>query len=317
MRIAVVGAGGVGGLLAAELSRAGAHEVVLVARGAALAAVRADGLRLETPEGVTSARPALVVAEPGQAGPCDVTLVAVKAWQVPALAPSLAPLLAGGGVVVPLQNGVEAAGRLAAALPPAQVAGGVVWVYAWAERPGVIRRNGLAPRVVCGPRPGAPVGPALEALAVALRHAGVRAEVVADAAAATWEKALLIGTLGLVGAVARAPAGAIRATPEARALLLGLMEEVAAVGRASGVALAPDLVARTLAFVDGVPAGSTASMQRDLGAGRPSELDDQAGAILRAARAAGVAAPLHQALLAALLPQERAARGEAPAFDRT
>ena len=315
MRIAVVGAGGVGGLLAAELSRAGAHEVVLVARGAALAAVRADGLRLETPEGVTSARPALVVAEPGQAGPCDVTLVAVKAWQVPALAPSLAPLLAGGGVVVPLQNGVEAAGRLAAALPPAQVAGGVVWVYAWAERPGVIRRNGLAPRVVCGPRPGAPVGPALEALAVALRHAGVRATRSGASATPLARPTAATSSISprssarASGVARMAPAGARATAPtRPRVPMSSAFSQVVADAAAS---------ARTLAFVDGVPAGSTASMQRDLGAGRPSELDDQAGAILRAARAAGVAAPLHQALLAALLPQERAARGEAPAFDRT
>jgi 2-dehydropantoate 2-reductase len=168
-----------------------------------------------------------------------------------------------------------------------------------------------------GERPGAPTRASLERLAASLGAAGVKVELAADVVAATWEKALLIGTLGLVGAVTRAPAGAIRTTGETRALLAGLMAEVARVGRALGVALAPDLVERTLTFVDGVPADATASMQRDLAAGRPSELDDQPGAILRAARIAGVPVPLHQALLAALLPQERAARGLAPAFTRT
>ncbi len=317
MRIAVVGAGGVGRLLCGLLARAGRHEVVLVARGEALRAARGDGLRVEAPGGTFTARPAVAVEDPAEAGPCDATLVAVKAWQVAALAPRLAPLLAGGGVAVPLQNGVEAPDRLAAALPPAQVAGGVIWVYAWAEGADRVRQLGAAPRLVMGERPGAPTGARLTALAAALRDAGARAELVPDVAAATWEKALLIGTLGLMGAVTRAPAGAIRATPEARALLRGLMAEVAAVGRARGVALPADVVEKTLAFVDGVPADATASMQRDLSAGRPSELDDQPGAVVRAARAAGVAVPLHEALLAALLPQERAARGEAPPFART
>jgi 2-dehydropantoate 2-reductase len=324
MRIAVVGAGGVGRLLTALLARRGRDEVLLVARGEALVAARGPGLEVAGPEGSFTARPALAVATPAEAGPCDAVLVAVKGWQVPALAPTLAPLLARGGVAVPLQNGVEAADRLAAGLPGAPVAGGVIWVYAWAEGPGRVCHLGAAPRVVVGERPGpssqpsraAAPSPRLAALAEALAAAGVGAEVAADVAATTWEKALLIGPLGLVGAVTRAPAGAIRGTPETRALLAGLMAEVVAVGRARGVALADGLVERTLAFVDGVPAGATASMQRDLAAGRPSELDDQAGAIVRAARAAGVAAPLHEALLAALLPQERAARGLGPAFER-
>jgi len=317
VRIAVVGAGGVGRLLAALLARRGRDEVVLVARGEALRAARGPGLTVEAPGGTFTARPALAVEDPREAGPCDAVLVAVKAWQLEALAPRLAPLLGAGGVAVPLQNGVEASDRLATGLPSAQVAGGVIWVYAWAEGPGRVRQLGAPPRVVMGERPAAPTGPRLAALAEALVAAGVKAEVVADVAAAAWEKALLIGTLGLMGAVTRAPAGVIRGTPETRALLAGLMAEVAAVARARGVALPPDVVERTLAFVDSVPADATASMQRDLSAGRPSELDDQPGAIARAARAAGVAAPLHEALLGVLQPQERAARGQLPPFTRT
>jgi 2-dehydropantoate 2-reductase len=317
MRIAVVGAGGVGGLLAGLLARAGRDEVVLLARGEAAAAVAARGLSVRTPAGDFTARPALVTGDPAAAGPCDAVLVAVKSWQVGPLAPSLRPLLAGGGVVVPLQNGVEAAERLAASLPPAQVAGGLCFLYAWATGPGAVEHAGAPPRVTVGERPGAPTGPRLAALAAALSAAGVEAEVAADVEAAAWEKLLFIGPLGAVGAVSRAPAGPIRGTPETRALLAGLMEEVAAAARARGVRLPDGVVARTLEKVDRVPADATASMQRDLAAGRPSELEDQAGAVVRLARQAGVEVPLHRALVAALLPQERAARGQAPGFQRT
>jgi 2-dehydropantoate 2-reductase len=317
MRIAIVGSGGVGGLLAGLLARAGRDEVVLVARGAALEAIRRDGIAVDSTLGAFTARPALVTDDPAAAGPCDAVLVAVKAWQVGALAPRLAPLLSGGGVVVPLQNGVEAAARLAASLPPAQVAGGLCLMFAWAEAPGRIRHAGTPPRVICGDRPGTALGPRLRALAAALEAAGVGAEVSADIEAAAWEKLLFVEPLGALGAATRAPALPMRRTPETRALLAGLLAEVVAVARGRGVALAEGLVERTLAKVDAVPPASTVSMHRDLAAGRPSELEDQTGAVVRLGREAGVAVPLHEALLAALLPLERAARGEAEPFLRT
>jgi 2-dehydropantoate 2-reductase len=132
-----------------------------------------------------------------------------------------------------------------------------------------------------------------------------------------WEKLLFVAPLGAVGAVSRAPAGAIRETPETRALFAGLVAEGAAVARARGVALSADVVERTLAWLDRVRWDATVSMQRDLAAGRPSELLDQPGAVARLAAEAAVAVPLHRVLLAALLPLERAARGEAPQFERT
>ncbi|HET8540228.1 MAG TPA: 2-dehydropantoate 2-reductase [Anaeromyxobacter sp.] len=318
MRIAIVGAGGVGGLLAALLGRAGQDDVVVVARGAHAEAIRRAGLRLESSLGTFTVR--LPVAEdPSAAGRADAVLVAVKAWQVAEVAPRLAPLVAAGGVAVPLQNGVEAAGRLAAALGDERVAGGLVAVLSWIEAPGVVRHVGGAPRLRLGergPRGGSP-SPRLDALAASLRRAGAEVELVADVEAASWEKFLLIEPWGAVAAAARAPAGVVRTVAETRALHLAAMEELAALARARGVAIAPDAVSRTLAFLDGVTPEATASMQRDLGAGRPSELDDQTGAVVRLAREAGVAVPVHEVLYAALVPQERAARGAIPRFTRT
>ncbi len=328
MRIAIVGAGGVGGVLAGLLARAGKTELVVVARGAHGEAIRRDGLRVESPAGVFTVR-VDVVDDPGAAGRVDAALVAVKAWQVAEVAPRLAPALAGGGVAVPLQNGVEAAGRLAAALGDERVAGGLVAVLAWIERPGVVKHVGGVPRLRIGERgrrvrsapalrsEGEGGSPRLEALAAALRGAGVGVEIVADVEAATWEKFLLVEPWGSIAAAARAPWGVVRSVPETRALHVAALEELAALARARAVALPPDAVARTLAFLDGVTPEATASMQRDLGAGRPSELDDQTGAVVRLAREAGVSVPVHGHLYAALVPQERAARGQIPPFTRT
>lgn len=315
MRIAIVGAGGVGGLLAGLLSRAGT-EVVVLARGAHAEAIRRDGLRISSPLGTFTARVAAVSDDPAALGEADAVLVAVKAWQVSELAPRLAPLLARKAIVVPFQNGVEAAGRLAAALDEARVAGGLISVLAWIEGPGAVKHVGGVPRVKMGERaPGQAA--ALEALSAALRRAGAEADVVADVERASWEKFLLIEPWGAVAAAARAPVGVVRTVPETRALLVRAQEELAALARARGVALPADAVAKALATVGAVLPEATSSMQRDLGAGRPSELDDQVGAVVRLARESGIPVPVHETIHAALLPQERAARGLVPRFERS
>ncbi len=318
MRIAIVGAGGVGGLLAGLLARAG-HEVLVVARGAHALAIREGGIRVDSPLGRFAARVAAVSGDPGALGQADAVLVCVKAWQVADLAPRLAPLVAQGGLVVPLENGVEAASRLAARLGEERVAGGVVAMLSWIEGPGAIRHVGKLLRVTMGER-GDRAGKRserLEALAAALRTAGADAVIADDVERATWEKFLLIEPWGSVAAAARAPLGVVLGVPETRGLLAVAMEELATLARARGVALAADAVARTLSLLDGVQPDATASMQRDIGTGKPSELEDQTGAVVRLAREAAVPVPAHEAILAALLPQERAARGAMARFERT
>ncbi|MFO0585611.1 MAG: 2-dehydropantoate 2-reductase [Anaeromyxobacter sp.] len=322
MGIAIVGAGGVGGLLAGLLARSGV-EVGLVVRGAGLAAIRADGLRVDSaaarftipPDGF---RGGLADAPAGLA-PADAVLLAVKAWQVEAIAPTLAPLLSRGGFAVPLQNGVLSAGRLLAALPAGQVVGGLVHVLSRIDAPGCVKHVGAPPRVTTGEL-GAGKGkpsPRLEALAAVLQGAGVDAIVDADIERATWEKFALVEPWGLVAAASRSPTGALRAVAETRALLETAVREVVAVGRARGVPVPDETLAKVLARIDAAPADSTVSMQRDLAAGLPSELEDQPGALVRLAREAGVPVPAHEALYAALLPMERAARGAIPAFRRS
>jgi 2-dehydropantoate 2-reductase len=274
---------------------------------------------VDSPLGSFAQRLAACDADPRALGPADAVIVAVKAWQVAELAPTLAPLVGPATVVVPLQNGVLAAGRLAAALGEGPVANGLVSVIAWLDGPGRVKHIGMTPRIVVGERGARGAAPSarLEALAGALRRAGCEATISPDVARASWEKYLLIEPWGAVAAAARAPIGVVRGVPETRALLAAAQEELAAVARARAVALPADAPARTLAFLDGVPAEGTASMQRDLGAGRPSELEEQTGALVRLAREAGVPVPVHDALLALLLPQEQAARGRIPAFTRT
>jgi 2-dehydropantoate 2-reductase len=309
MRIAIVGTGAVGGVFGGLLAHAG-HEVAFVARGAHLEAIQARGLRVHGPWGTHLVHP-LAAAEPaGLAGgaPFDAVLVCVKAGQVAEVAPTLRPLLGEGTVVVPLQNGVEAAGVLSAELGAERVAGGLCHVFAWREGPGEVRTTGAPLQVTLG-EIGGPASPRLTRLAAAIRESGAGAVLADDVVAAAWEKFLFIDPFGSVGAVTRAPLGVTRSEPRTRAVLVAAVEEVAAVARARGVALPADAVARTLARYDELPAEATASMQRDVAAGRPSELHEQTGAVVRLGEAAGAAVPVHRFLYAALLPQEAAARG--------
>ena len=306
MRVAVVGAGAVGGYFGGRLARTH-NNVTFIARGETVAAMRRDGLRVDSIAGDFLVKPAEAYADPAEAGAVDVVLVAVKAWQVSDLAPTLRPLLHSMTVVVPLQNGVEAADQLAAALGSEHVAPGVCHIVATLIAPAHVRHAGLEPRIAFGERDDRP-SERLERLLRAFIEAGVTAHMPANIAVAVWEKFLFIASLAGIGAATRVPAGALRSVPETRRLLEQAMAEVAEVARARGVRLPGDAQARTMAFIDALPEGATASMQRDIMGGRPSELEATVGAVSRLGAQAGVPTPVNDLLYHILLPQELQAR---------
>jgi len=312
MRFVVVGAGGVGGLIGGLLQRSG-QEVAFLARGRQLQALRERGLRVESPRGTFQLPRVEASDDPAALPPADVVLVTVKGWQVAEVAPRLARLLKPEGFAVPLENGVESAGQLAAALGEGHVAGGLCFLLSRIEEPGRIVHGGEALKVTVGERTGKTASPRLEGLCAALVAAKVDAVIAPDIDAALWEKFLFIEPFGAVGAVTRAGAGALRGSRDTRAMLVAAMEEVAALARARGVRLADGAVGRALETIDRLPEAASASMQRDLLAGRPSELPDQTGAVVRLAREAAqpVPVPVHAFLWAALQLQESAARRSA------
>jgi 2-dehydropantoate 2-reductase len=305
MRIAIVGAGGVGGLLAGLLSRAG-HDVALLARGPTLEAITTRGLRVESPLGAFTTRIA-AFGSPGDLPVVDAVLLAVKGWQLPEVLTSIAPWVPPDALVVPLQNGVDAPDQCVAALGASRVVGGLCHMLSWIAEPGVIRHVGEAPRVTLGAFR-TPLDARIEPLKDALQSAGVHVHVAADYRAALWEKFLFIASFGGTGALARSTAGPLRTIPETRRLLRRALEEVQALAVAQSIACAPDVVAKTLARIDALPESATASLQRDIVAGRPSELDSLSGAVARIGEALGVPVPIHQTIHAALLPLEHEAR---------
>jgi 2-dehydropantoate 2-reductase len=309
-RFAVFGAGGVGGYFAAVLARAG-YWVGLIARGRQLEAVQQSGLQVESPKGDFSVRLAKVTDQPAEIGPVNAVILAVKAWQVSDAAVAMRPLLAPATKVLPMQNGVEAPEQLERALGPEHTLIGLCRIISSVPAPGRIRHGGMEPMVALGE----PDGPALsanaEALAEALGESGVVVETPADMQAALWQKLVFIAGVSGVGAVARATIGEIRQSSPTRKLLREVMEEVCAVAVARGIRLKGDVAGQTLAFVETIPSAGTASMQRDIAEGKPSELEAIIGAVVRFGDQAGVATPAMDYIYASLLPQERRARGMA------
>lgn len=307
MRIGIMGAGSLGGFFGGKLAAAG-HDVVFIARGEHLEALQRDGLRVASILGDFTVKPVTATNDPAAAGVCDAVLVTVKGWQILEAAAAMRPMLGPNTLVVPLLNGVQAPSQLAAALGAGHVAGGLAKIIAFIDGPGRIRHAGAEPYIAMGELDNRP-SERLERLGTALREAGVNAEIVPDIQAALWDKFLFVVGWGGIGAVTRAPVGVLRRLPETRALLRQAMEEIATLAAARQIALAEDAVAKSLAFLDALPPAGTTSLQRDIAAGRPSELESWNGAVVRLAGESGIRAPLHTLVYAILLPQEQVARG--------
>jgi len=309
MRIAIFGTGGVGGYFGGRLVQAG-EDVVLIARGAHLEAMRATGLRVDSIKGDFVAKPVNATDDPANAAPVDVILVGVKAGQVEEAAHAMRPMVGENTFVVPLQNGVEAPAQLAAVLGREHVLGGFCGLMTYVAGPGHIRHAGIEPFIQFGELDNQP-SPRVAALERAFANTqGLTATVPADIEAAMWRKFIFVAAWGAVGAVTRAPAGVLRERAETRELIRRAVQEICEVGRARNVLLDPEIFDKTMQTVDALPEAATASMQRDIMGGRPSELDMQTGSVVRLGRDAGVETPVNSVIYAALLPLELRARGE-------
>jgi 2-dehydropantoate 2-reductase len=309
MRIAIFGAGGIGGYIGGRLAEAG-EDVVFIARGLQLEALRTGGLRVDSIEGDFTVPRVQAADDPHQVGTVDVVLLCVKAWQVAEAARALSPMLGPKGCVMPLQNGVEAPATLAAELGREKVLGGLCSLIAFVVEPGHVRHAGGKPFIKFGELDNRRSERVVRIHRAFERTRGLTVEIAPNIEAAMWEKFLFIATWGGVGALTRAPVGIIRAQPGTRKILQQVMMEIVEVARAQGVDLPPDAPATALALLDEMPAEGTASMQRDLVAGLPSELESQTGAIVRLGRAVGIDTPVNSLIYEILLPQELQARGQ-------
>lgn len=308
MRVAIFGTGGAGGYFGAQLALAG-EEVIFIARGAHLRAINEAGLRFETPSGESFIR-AKATDDPADAGQVDTVLVGVKAWQVTEAARAMRPLVGPDTVIVPMQNGVEAAGELAAIFA-ANTLGGMCGTLSFVAGPGHIRSMGGRNFIKFGELDNTRTD-RVERLRQSFAQGKVDVEVPTDIVKALWDKFLMVTTFGGVGSITRAPIGAMRTVPETRRLMEQCLRETLAVAKARKVPMGDTdtTVAEVMKFYDSIPPNGTTSMQRDITDGKRSELDYWTGAIVRLGREVGVPTPTHQFIYDCLLPSDLRARGK-------
>jgi 2-dehydropantoate 2-reductase len=298
MKIAILGAGGVGGYYGGVLAHAG-HQVVMLARGAHLDALRGRGIEVRTPEGTFTA-PVEATDHPKGLSRVEYAIVAVKNFSLPEIAPVARTLAEAGAVILPLLNGVEVVDRLVGhGVPRDRVLGGLTSISAVRIGPGVVERRSPFQRVVVGELVGG-ASERAERITSAFRAAGVEAEVSEDITAELWRKFAFIASMAAACGLARSPVGPLRETPLGRLLIERAVREVIAVARTRGVALPEGEEAGILRLIDSVPAGMRPSFLLDLEAGGPTEIDDLSGAVSRLGRTAGVETPVHDTATAAL-----------------
>ncbi len=298
MKIAILGAGGVGSYYGGMLARAG-HPVSMLARGAHLDALRERGLEVRTPEGTWTVQ-VHAAGDPAELGPADLAVVAVKSYSLDEIAPAARLLAEAGADVLPLLNGVEAAERLVrSGVRDERVLGGIAEISAARIAPGIVERRSTFQRVVVGERPEG-LSERAERIAAAFRESGVEARASADITADLWRKLAFIATMAAGCGLARGPVGLIRDKPMGRAILERAVREALAVGRALGVRLGEEDAVLILGFVESLGPTLKPSFLLDLESGRPTEIDDLSGAISRLGRQAGVETPVHDVATAVL-----------------
>ena len=295
MRIAVMGTGGVGGYFGARLAQAG-HEVAFVARGRQLEALRASGLRVESPLGDMHLCDVEVTGEPARIGPADLVLFTVKLWDTLEAAEAIKPLLGRKDRrgVVPERCG-EGRHPACTLSVPSHVIGGVAYIAATIAEPGLIRHSGTLQKLVFGEYDGS-LSPRVRQFRDACADSGIDAEISDRIEQTIWEKFVFLVGLSGTTSLARTPIGPIRSHPRSRAFLHDVMAEVVQVALAQGVPLPADYADERLAFADQVPASMTSSMYHDLERGNRLEVDWLSGDVVERGERLSVATPCNRAI---------------------
>ena len=306
MKIAIFGTGGVGGYFGGRLAQAG-QDVVFIARGKHLAAIQESGLRVDSIGGNFILNPAQATDSTETVGAVDLVILATKGWQLESSLNQIKHLVGESTIILPLLNGIEHMDLLLNTFGKKHVMGGVFRISSFIAGPGHIEHVNYSPSITFGELDGSRSERVEELFNLFNSLGGIKVETPDDINAAMWEKFVYITGVSGVGAYSRRFIGEIRSDPDLRKMLSDTMEETSAVGRARGVALSEKLVDEILSRVDKSDPEMIPSMQKDIMEGRPSELNEQTGAVIRMGKAAGVKTPTHEKIYERLLPLEQKA----------
>jgi len=307
MKFLIFGTGGVGGYFGGRLAQAG-EDVTFIARENHLKAILDSGLRVDSINGDFLIHPARATDSIQADQRPDVILLAVKSFQLDDAIDQILPLVEGATVILPLLNGVDHIDILVKEFGTEHVLGGMCRISSFVADAGHIKHIAIDPYIAFGELDGTKSERVSKIFDAFTKISGSTFEAHENIELAMWEKYLLISAFSGVGAVTRQPLGVFRAIPESRAMFRLALEEVVLVANARGIGLSQNSVQAVMDRIDNLHPDTMASMQKDIMAGKPSELEAQTGALVRMARESGVLVPTHEFIYASLLPMEKAAR---------
>lgn len=305
MNIVVYGAGAVGGYFGGKLSKAG-FNVTYIARGKTLEAIKANGLQVKSIYGDFVVHPK-VTNDISEIKNPDVVILGVKSWQIEDVAKQLKSVISKNTLVLPLQNGADNADRLREILNPENVLAGLCKIVSKIESPGVINHFVFEPEIVFGEYNNQKTE-RVKALKSIFDKAGFKNTLSEDIHLDIWKKFLFIATVSGIGALTRSPFGVMREDENIRNMLYQTAHEIVTIANAKGIGLTNDDIDMILKAVDNLIPETTASMQRDIMEGRPSELDNFNGFIVKAGKQLHISTPINAFTYYCLLPQEKKAR---------
>jgi len=305
MNIVVIGAGGVGGYFGGKLAQVG-FDVTFIARGKHLEAIKNRGLQIKSIFGDFIVSPKVTDDITEIINP-DLIILGVKSWQVIDVAKQILPIIGENTVVLPLQNGVDNADKLMTVLNSKNVLAGLCKIVSRLESPGIINHFAYNPEIVFGEYDNLETD-RVKTIKIMFDKAGINNTISEDIHLDIWTKFLFIATVSGVGAITRTVFGEFRKDDEVRQILYQTANEIITIANAKGVKLDNSHIEMVIKIIDNLDYNTTASMQRDIMEGKPSELENFNGYIVKMGKELHFATPVNSFTYHCLLPQENKAR---------
>lgn len=305
MKIAVIGAGGVGGYFGGRLAQAD-FDVTFIARGEHLKAMQENGLQVNSINGDFHVHTIHATDDIRAAKDAGLIILGMKAWQVAETGRSLQGILHPDAAVLPLQNGILATDELMAVLEPGQVLSGLCRIISKIEAPGIIAHFGVEPAIIFG-EPDNRTRERTRQILDLFEKAGIKAWIAKDIKAELWKKFINICVSGLL-AITRTTYGELRELKETREMMIALLDEIFLLSQQMHIQMDRDFVSKTVGFIDSFPYDSTSSLTRDVWEGKPSEIEYQNGTVVKLAAKLGLEVPINRFVYQCILPMEQKAR---------
>ena len=306
MRILIYGIGGAGGYFGAKMAKAG-YEVTMIARGKHLEAIRKNGLEIESINGNFRVFPKLATDNLKEVSKPDLVILGVKSWQIEDVASLIKPIIGEETMVLPLQNGADNVEKLLKILPKKNVLAGLCKIVSFIESPGKIKHASFEPLITFGEIENI-MSPRIKKVQEIFNNSEITNNIPEDIQLEIWKKFLFIVTISGIGGLTRVPIDKMRESDFLFDLMQKTAREILVVANAKNVVLTLEHIEETFSIIRQQPPGTTASTQRDIMAGKPSELENFNGYIVNEGTRLGVQTPVNRFIYECLLPMENEAR---------